>query len=275
MGSYKISAINIKSYNLGESDKIMVMYSQEKGLVRGVAKGVKKPKSSLGGRMQLIVANRLLMAEGRNLDVICQSETIDSFSALRTDINKLSYSFYCAELLANFGLENDYNSEAIYCLAFEAFKNIALSSCQEDILWTTIRFKLKLAEQLGYAIELDNCVVCNDIGNYSLVNPENTANIGHSNDRFRHFCYESGGVICCKCTEQNLKSTKIRHPVVKYAEFDKRQLKIYKDAQNFDFPETKVDIGLLFSCFNSIKEYMSVRSDRKFKTSEMIEMLCC
>ena len=40
-------AINLKSYNLSESDKIIVMYSEEKGLIRGVAKGVKKPKSKL------------------------------------------------------------------------------------------------------------------------------------------------------------------------------------------------------------------------------------
>ena len=45
--SFVTDAINLKSYNLSESDRIMVMYSKEKGLIRGVAKGVKKTKSKL------------------------------------------------------------------------------------------------------------------------------------------------------------------------------------------------------------------------------------
>ena len=42
MDSFVTDAINLKSYNLSEADKIMVMYSRDKGLIRGVAKGVKK-----------------------------------------------------------------------------------------------------------------------------------------------------------------------------------------------------------------------------------------
>ena len=45
--NYITNAINIKSYNLSESDRIVLMYSREKGLLRGVAKGSKKPKSKL------------------------------------------------------------------------------------------------------------------------------------------------------------------------------------------------------------------------------------
>ena len=45
MNNFVTDAINLKSYNLSEADKIIVMYSKDKGLIRGVAKGVKKPKS--------------------------------------------------------------------------------------------------------------------------------------------------------------------------------------------------------------------------------------
>ena len=44
---FMTNAINLKSYPLSETDKIVVMYSQDKGLIRGVAKGAKKPKSKL------------------------------------------------------------------------------------------------------------------------------------------------------------------------------------------------------------------------------------
>ena len=252
MANYKAQAINLKSYNLGESDKIMIMYSRDHGLIRCVAKGAKKSSSSLGGRMQLIVANNLLLAKGRNLDIVCQAEVIESFSSIRSDMTKLIYSFYCAELLNNFGLENDTNSKIIYDLSFEALKNISIFSSLEEILWTVIRFKLRLMEAVGYAIELNQCVRCNDIE--------------HNYGSYHFFCPESGGVICSKCEEKANKTLEI----------DKRHISIFKDVRIYDFPadEGIFDKILLYSCFNILKEYVSAKSDKKLKTPEMIETLC-
>lgn len=253
MANYSTKAINLKSHNLGESDKIMVMYSRDQGLIRCVAKGVKKSSSSLGGRMQLLIANNLLMAKGRNMDIVCQAEVIDGFSSIRTDMTKLIYSFYCAELVTCFGFEDDPNCKNIYDILFEALKNISVFSSLEEILWTVIRFELKFMEQLGYAIEINNCVKCND-----------TDDIFGS---YKFFCSESGGVICRKCNEKSYKTSQV----------DKKHLKLFRDALLYDFPEESNEFNkdLLYSCFNILKEYVSVRSDKKLKTPEMIETLCC
>ena len=253
MANYRTQAINLKSYNLGESDKIMVMYSREYGLLRAVAKGVKKATSSLGGRMQLLIANNLLLAKGKNLDVICQAEIIDSFSGIKNDMTKLIYSFYCVELVSIFGLEDDFNSKEIYDITFEALKNISIFSSLEEILWTVIRFKLRILQQLGYAVELDNCVKCNKMEyNYK---------------DYHFFCSESGGVICSTCEQKSYKTQAI----------DKRHMSILKDAQLYDFPEddNAFDKDALYCTFNALKEYVSLRSDKKLKTPEMIESLCC
>ena len=71
MNNYVTNAINLKSYNLNDADKIIVLFSKEKGLLRGVAKGLKKPKSKLGARMDSLVANNLMMIKGRSMDKIC------------------------------------------------------------------------------------------------------------------------------------------------------------------------------------------------------------
>ena len=81
MNNFVTDAINLKSYNLSEADKIIVMYSKEKGLIRGVAKGVKKPKSKLGARMDLLVANKLMLYKGKNMDTICQAEALNEPSS--------------------------------------------------------------------------------------------------------------------------------------------------------------------------------------------------
>ena len=94
MESFVTDAINLKSYNLSESDKIMVMYSRDRGLIRGVAKGVKKPKSKLGARMDLLVANKLMLHKGRNLDTISQAEAFNTFNATRRNMDKIFYSMF-------------------------------------------------------------------------------------------------------------------------------------------------------------------------------------
>ena len=104
MNNFTTDAINIKSYDLSESDKIMVMYSKENGLIKGVAKGCKKPKNKLGARMDLLVANQLMLYKGKNLDTICEAKSINTFKHSRQNIDKLLYSSYISEIVNNFGV---------------------------------------------------------------------------------------------------------------------------------------------------------------------------
>ena len=49
MPTYSVNAINVGSFNLGESDKIITLFSAERGLIRAVAKGARKPAPKLAG----------------------------------------------------------------------------------------------------------------------------------------------------------------------------------------------------------------------------------
>ena len=82
MNNYVTEAINLKSYNLNDADKIIVMYSKDNGLIKGVAKGIKKPKSKLGARMDLLVANSLQLLKGRSMDTILQAQTVNNFNTI-------------------------------------------------------------------------------------------------------------------------------------------------------------------------------------------------
>ena len=127
MNNFVTDAINLKSYNLSEADKIIVMYSKDKGLIRGVAKGVKKPKSKLGARMDLLVANKLMLYKGKNLDRICQAEALNTFHKTRQSMDKIFYSMYVTEVVNNFGVEDDPCSKEIY----ELLKENSSSSLQK------------------------------------------------------------------------------------------------------------------------------------------------
>ena len=152
MQNFTTNAINLKSYNLSETDKIIVMYSKDKGIIKGVAKGAKKTTSKLGGRMDMLVANRLMLHKGRNLDTICQAQAINTFKNTRNDMDKLFYSIYCSEVVHSFGVENDPNSEEIYELFYKTLEAVSKSENKVQLLLSVIKFQLKITHIAGYSL---------------------------------------------------------------------------------------------------------------------------
>lgn len=143
MNNFVTDAINLKAYNLSEADKIIVMYSRDKGLIRGVAKGVKKPKSKLGARMDLLVANKLMLYKGKSLDRICQAEALNTFQKTRRNMDKIFYSMYISEVVSNFGVEDDPCSNEVYDLLYKALEKISNASDAVEIMIAVIKFQLK------------------------------------------------------------------------------------------------------------------------------------
>lgn len=97
--TYRATGINLKGMPMGESDRLLTVLTAEYGLIRAIAPGARKAKSSLGGRSGLLVVNELLVVKGRSLDKIIQAETIKSYSKLSQHLLKLTASQYLAELV--------------------------------------------------------------------------------------------------------------------------------------------------------------------------------
>ena len=160
--NYVTDAINLKAYSLNEADKIMLMYSKENGLLKGVAKGIKKPKSKLGARMDLLVANSLELIKGRSMDTIVQAQTINAFTESKKDIDKIMLSSYISELIVNMGEGSESASEEIYELLYKALTRISNSLNKKDAMIAVIKFQLKLLLIMGFCVELDSCLCCGE-----------------------------------------------------------------------------------------------------------------
>ncbi len=249
--SFVTDAINLKAYNLSESDKIIVMYSKDKGLIRGVAKGVKKPKSKLGARMDLLVANTLMLHKGKNLDTICQAEVLNTFNKTRQDIDKIFYSMYVTEVVNNFGLEDDPSSEVIYNLLYKALNTISAAQNKVEILIAVIKFQLKMMIESGFSIEFDTCLHCRcDIGEETM-----------------YFVPTAGGVVCKECAGK-LYSAKKQMPH-KLRDFFKQMAT--NDFDEIGEYETKANEKVCTVSFQVLKEYIELKSPRKFKSTEMLQ----
>ena len=247
--NYTTDAINLRSYDLSDADKIVVMYSKEHGIIRSVAKGVKRPKSKLGARMDSLVANTLQFSRGRNLDTVCQAQTINSFKKIREDILKLSCSSYISEIVANFGLEEDPASEETYNLLYSALLGLSESKTKKDILISVIKFQLKMMLISGIVPELDTCLICGR----------------RIADEPMYFSKERCGVVCCNCNENHYVSlkmhNKIRDFLVTLLQFDFNSISEY---------EQKATDKVCIVCFNLLKEYITAHSDKRFKTDKLL-----
>jgi DNA repair protein RecO (recombination protein O) len=153
---YKTPAIVLRQRKLGDADKIVTLYSANLGKLDAVAKGVRRVTSRLAGQVEPLNHGSFLLAQGRNLDIITQAQTIETFQALREDLNRLSRALYAAELVDRFTEERSENF-GLYRLLLDTLRRLA----EEDDLDITLRFfEMSLLSLLGYRPELRQCVVC-------------------------------------------------------------------------------------------------------------------
>ncbi|MCD8024597.1 MAG: DNA repair protein RecO [Candidatus Gastranaerophilales bacterium] len=251
MENYTTDAINIKTYPISENDNIVVMFSKENGLIRGVAKGVKRPKSKLGARMQVLVANTLLLDKRRNLDIIKEASALNPFNKLRYDFDKLTCALYVAETVNSFCTEtvDKEQNEAIYRIIYLTLNNIQNSKNKSFALLNVIKFQLHFMRELGFGIELEKCLKCSKKPEYSVF-----------------FHYETGGIVCPSCAQAGLRYIKI-HQKIRSFLLALNNTPLDKKTEFDDLINEKLADG----CFNLLKRYIEIIGSKKSKTFKVME----
>src|ERR1043166_140870 len=96
---YRSPAIILKRMDLGEADRIVTFYARDVGKVRAVAKGVRRATSRSAGHLEPFTLSDVLFAVGRELDVISQVDTLESFRTIRENLDLTTHAFYLTELV--------------------------------------------------------------------------------------------------------------------------------------------------------------------------------
>ena len=104
-------SIVLKVYDFGEADRIFTLLSPLNGIIRVVAKGIRKPKSRMGGHIDIMSKVNAYISLGENLSNLSQVEMIDNYSLLKKDLSVISIGFYLLELCEKFSVENDPNND--------------------------------------------------------------------------------------------------------------------------------------------------------------------
>jgi DNA repair protein RecO (recombination protein O) len=175
--TYKTRAIVLAHFDLGEADRIITLLTPVDGKIRAVAKGVRRPRSRIGGSVEPFAELEVVLARGRNLDVITQVSVAHAWLRLRDRLESTATAWYLGEL-ADRAVEERAGAHPVYGLLRRACQLLDDGMAPGRVArW----FESGLADALGVRPELDRCVEC--------------ARTLEESDRFR-WVPALGGVLC-------------------------------------------------------------------------------
>ena len=185
MKTYKVDAVVLKSRDMREADKILTLYSIQRGKQRVVAHGAAKPNSRKRGAVQPFCYSSFMLHRGRELDSISQADLLDAFPDLRGDLDRLTAAAYVAELTDGFTGEGEANPYLFGLLL--GTLHLLAGGHREMALRA---FEAKLMELAGFKPELEHCSACGA----SLVETK------------LWFSSRQGGLLCRECAGMENKT---------------------------------------------------------------------
>ena len=154
---YRTEAIVLGRLDYGEADRILTVYTPQRGKVRIIAKGARRPLSKLGPHLEYFSRSRLMLARGRELDTVTGAETVDAHLGLRADLDAFGHASHMAEILNRLTQDRQENEAVFDLLA----NSLHLLADGVDPFAVTRHYELALLNLLGYKPELYRCLGCN------------------------------------------------------------------------------------------------------------------
>jgi DNA repair protein RecO (recombination protein O) len=155
MPVYKAEAIVIGRTNLGEADRVVTLYTRDRGKIATVAKGARKPKSRFAGRLELFTHLRALLAIGRSLDVVSQIEVVEPHAGIRTDLHRMGHAAFIAEV-TNRATEDREAAPELFAALRSALRTAAVGDAELAAIW----YAAQVLVLTGHGPIVDRCVVC-------------------------------------------------------------------------------------------------------------------
>lgn len=182
---YGTEALVLRRTDYGEADRVLTLFTPGYGKVRAIAKGVRRTTSRLAGHLEPFNRTQLLLATGRDLDIVTQAEARERLEALRGQVWHATGAWYLAELVDRF-LEDADPHPRLYALFARSLRTLDESARAAETArgWLTLRyFELHLLDELGYRPGLHHCVGCD-----TPLRPEENG-----------YSAEMGGALCPAC----------------------------------------------------------------------------
>jgi DNA repair protein RecO (recombination protein O) len=191
--AYSTEAVVLRSLRLGEADRIVHLYTRERGRIGAVAKGIRKTKSRFGGRLEPLshVAMQLHQGSGE-LQTVTGVDLVRAHSAVREDSYRLNVGLIGAEAMLRLFTEQERNDRAFTALTrfLDVLEEDRTRANRPALDSLALSFQLKLLWLSGYLPHLTSCAECG---------ADDVPLIGYSP--------QAGGAVCRGCGAGSLPLT--------------------------------------------------------------------
>jgi DNA repair protein RecO (recombination protein O) len=177
----KTEAVVLRGIRYGEADRILHLYSAERGRIGAIAKGVRRPRSRFGGRLEPFFRLDLVLHEGRGeLLTVTNVSTLDGHPRLRSSGPALNAAARGCDAVLRL-LDSAEPNPPAYNLLCRYLSLLDEPGARRATLATALSFRLKLVLAAGFAPELASCAQCGEA------------------DHLSGFSGAAGGVVCASC----------------------------------------------------------------------------
>lgn len=152
---YKVDAVVLRRLSLGETDRIVTLFTRDQGKLNAIAKGARGPRSRLGGATEPFTCFEGMLSQGQNLDVLTQAQVRKPFPGVRKDLTRVGFASHFLEIV-DAGTEERQSSPGLWDLLVAALG--ALEQAPEPSL-PARAFELQSMRLLGYEPGLFECVL--------------------------------------------------------------------------------------------------------------------
>lgn len=183
-GSVKTEAVILRSMRFSEADRILHLYTPQRGRMSAIAKGVRRTRSRFGGRLEPYFRLHMVLYEGRSeLMTVTSAETIDGHPRLRESAAALDSSARACDAVSRLFATPDPHPGvfALLCNELTLLDAGAGGERSHATHANQLAFRLKLLLAAGLAPQLAACASCGEA------------------DHLSAFSGAAGGVVCSGC----------------------------------------------------------------------------
>lgn len=178
---YRDRGVVLRTYRLRESDRIVVLMTEQHGKVRAVAKGVRRTTSKFGSRLEPMSHVEVLFRRGRDLDIVSQAESVDPLTPMLSGLDRASQGIAAVEAVDQLAMERE-PDPPLYRMLVGVLRTIAANPSPLNVA----AFYWKVLAAAGLSPMLDACVRCGDGSTDPSI-------------ALVAFDLDEGGVLCRSC----------------------------------------------------------------------------
>ena len=244
MPTYQADAIVLRRLDYGEADRILTLLTREHGKLAVIAKGARRPRSKTGPCLDLFTRSEMMLAKGRNLDVVTEVKRSGDVRNISGNLLRTAYASLVSEVVDKV-LEDRHPVDEIFALVVTTLDRLngPERSVRADGAW----FLMRILEVLGYQPQLNDCPGCG----------------GALPEAPGWFSPLLGGVLCGRCSAHDQAGSALSVNALKV-------LRLMATGNGEIYDRLRLSTAVLGEIEQALEAQLEYHLDRHLKSIEFI-----